>query len=190
MDALNPVKKKQLTEYKTVNALRAVCFSLLLSLACLFSLSVHAASLPPLQLPSLTKQSVLNVPNVNDPSNVFIALGFHPKHQKLLENGMQVAKQLNAVDKTLKIYEIPVIESRYKSIQATIRPLMKARVNNKNFLNAIYPLYTDSKALKTNLGLKNQTEYAFLLCNAQGKVLWFTESQLTASDISRLKTQL
>jgi hypothetical protein len=146
----------------------------------------YADVLPRGELLSLSGSGKLAFPEALRGKNTLIALGFHPRHQPTLEKGLLMFDGLKTRSAQLQIVEIAVIEPRYKSFNASIETFMRKTVNNKSLLGRIYPFYTDSKQLKTALGLQKE-EFSFVLLGPDGQVLWKKSAQPTAAMLESLR---
>lgn len=116
--------------------------------------------------------------------HTFVALGFSPARQEILEKGLRQALSLETRSPhKLKAFEIAVIPSSYSPVKTAVHTYMKNRVKDKTLYQRIYPWYTDSSALKKSLNLPSASEYAFLLLDPKGDVVWKTLKPLTEADL-------
>ncbi len=145
-------------------------------------LVASANPFPSLEAYQLSTKKAVTLPNQLPGGKTFIALGFDPKQQALLEKGMLLAEPLRKTHPALNVIEIPVIESKYQSLRGTIDVFMKKAVKTPQFKDRVYPLFTNMAALKTKLGLPRHQEYAFLLIDQQGRVLWKSTAPPTSAN--------
>jgi hypothetical protein len=134
------------------------------------------ATFPPKTLVSLTGQKRAFFKPVESGGKtsryILIALGFNPKKQAELEQGVTLASQVATTHPLLEVVEIAVLPQKYEGSRGLIQNFMKAAVQNKKYLPQVYPLFDDVNALKRIFGLNAAQDMVFLLCNAKGEIVW------------------
>lgn len=174
--------------YKFLRTPQTTIF-LILYIAC-FWVYTQAASLasplPREEIISLNGASRLQLPDAFRGKKVFLAVGFHPRHQSTLEKGVLLADGLRSTGAGLQVLEVAVLDPKYKSFKPSVEAFMRKAVNEKRLMGRIYPLYTNSQVLKKSLGLQGE-EYAFILLGPEGQVLWKKSEAPTAALLDSMK---
>ncbi|MDX2085681.1 MAG: hypothetical protein SFZ03_09865 [Candidatus Melainabacteria bacterium] len=172
---------------------RTLCYWLSLLLCIVWGLfaqgatAAQASCFPQVQLKPLEAKSArIQLPDSRQP--LFVAVGFDHRVQPRLEAALLRVEGLQKSGLPLKLVEIPIIEPQYRRFEGQINPFMRGAVKNKQLLGAVYPYYTDKKQLRARLGLGPQEDVVFLVCAANGNLLWkSTQGAFTSSDLARVR---
>ena len=158
--------------------------SFLLALALAVSIGFPAFScVPSLSLEPLEKQAApLSLPQDLKNKPTFVAFGFNYKSQPVIEKALVELQAFQG----LSLVEIPVVAESYKGLKDQIAPFMRLQMKEKSLLPVVYPLYTDKKDLKTQLGLSKKQDVAFYLCDPAGKQVWKSTESFTSEDKATL----
>jgi hypothetical protein len=160
---------------------------------CLLGLAIApsglAATLPSANLKALSDAKCQH-PAIQLPAGGtyrFMAIGFNPARQALLEDALHKAIELEKRHPSrVEAIEIPVVSSGYQSAAPAIKRFMKGKVADKGLLCRVYPFFTDVDRLRQLLAIPASVEWVFLLANPQGRVVWKSQKPLSAQDISQL----
>jgi hypothetical protein len=149
------------------------------------SFASTSGAFPPVQLEAMDQSNKLVVPN--NRGHVFVAVGFHPKWQHQIEQTLLQVNSLQAVNTSLQIAEIPVIDTAMFSDNGLTRLFMKNQIKQKSLLKNVYPYFTQLKMFQQRLGLTPAQQTFYALVNSKGQIIWQKSSPPLAADITKLK---
>lgn len=151
--------------------------------------AVHAAQLPAFPTKGLASNQVLKLPPQS--GWVFLAIGFHPRTQPVLERALLQVQPLKKQHPTLQLAEIAVVDKGMFPDNGITRAFMRSQVKNKALMPLIYASFTDLRVLQNKLGLSGKQELVLLLVDATGKIQFLsTQPRLDAESLKRLHAAL
>jgi len=100
---------------------------------------------------------------------------FQQWHQRLVDEWVPVARQIEASFPGVRFYEIPVIQGMNILSQTFINEGMRAGIPNPTTREKTITLYLDKVAFRHALDIPDEETIYILVLDRQGNILWRTE---------------